>query len=52
MIRQAWESESRCFGMCVPLGDTFSTHGTVLKIISHEILEDGRVMINTIGVRR
>ena len=52
MIRQAWESESRCFGMCVPLGDTFSQLGTVLKITSHQILEDGRVMINTVGVRR
>ena len=52
MIRQAWESQSKCFGMCVPLGDTFSDHGTVLKITSHQILDDGRVMIHALGVRR
>ncbi|KAI6656295.1 LON peptidase N-terminal domain and RING finger protein 3-like [Oopsacas minuta] len=52
MIRQAWESESKCFGMCVPLGDTFYQFGTILKINNHQILDDGRVMINTIGVRR
>lgn len=40
------------FGMCYTDRDGLSKHGTVLEIVEHKLLEDGRILILTKGRER
>ncbi|XP_057312974.1 LON peptidase N-terminal domain and RING finger protein 3-like isoform X2 [Hydractinia symbiolongicarpus] len=53
MIRRCLESDVKMFGMCLSDDqDGFADCGTLLEIISNRTLNDGRLLINTIGRKR
>ncbi|XP_003390543.2 PREDICTED: LON peptidase N-terminal domain and RING finger protein 3-like [Amphimedon queenslandica] len=55
MMRRCIETNSRRFGMCVPLDrecNTYVDYGTVLFISSLEYTPDGRSLVTTVGERR
>ncbi|GAA5917695.1 hypothetical protein JCM6882_003474 [Rhodosporidiobolus microsporus] len=57
MIRRALESPSQSFGMLLPLktpggGETVNEFGTMLRITSSNVLEDGRMILETVGTHR
>ncbi|GAA6004073.1 hypothetical protein JCM10207_002412 [Rhodosporidiobolus poonsookiae] len=56
MIRRALESPAQSFGMVLPAkGDVpgaVNEYGTMLRITSCNVLEDGRMIIETVGTHR
>lgn len=57
MIRRALESPERSFGMVLPLRngpspDAVNAYGTMLRITSCQMLEDGRLILETVGTYR
>jgi len=55
MVRQAMETGSRQFGMCMHIADEpggFASHGTMLEIQDVSYFPDGRSVVNTMGGRR
>ncbi|GAA6030404.1 hypothetical protein JCM8097_009091 [Rhodosporidiobolus ruineniae] len=57
MIRRALESPSQSFGMVLPLktatgADVVNEYGTMLRITSCNVLEDGRMILETLGTHR
>jgi len=55
MVRQAMETGSRQFGMCLRVNNEagpYATHGTMLEIQDVSYFPDGRSVVNTIGGRR
>ncbi|GAA5822469.1 hypothetical protein JCM11251_006349 [Rhodosporidiobolus azoricus] len=57
MIRRALETPTQSFGMVLPLktpggGQSVNEYGTMLRITSSNVLEDGRMLIETVGTHR
>ncbi|BGP49920.1 hypothetical protein JCM10450v2_005825 [Rhodotorula kratochvilovae] len=56
MIRRALESPDKSFGMVLPLSnigpDAVNEYGTMLRITSCQMLEDGRLILETVGTHR
>jgi len=55
MVRQAMETGSRQFGMCMHIASEqggFASHGTMLEIQDVSYFPDGRSVVNTMGGRR
>ncbi|RHZ68670.1 hypothetical protein Glove_294g164 [Diversispora epigaea] len=52
MIRRCLESRTRQFGMALKTENGFTEYGTMLEIRSTEVLDDGRLMVETVGTYR
>ncbi|CEQ40159.1 SPOSA6832_01751 [Sporobolomyces salmonicolor] len=55
MIRRALDSSSREFGMVLPSGDGaggVNAYGTMVRITSCTVMEDGRSIVQTVGTSR
>ncbi|GAA6048305.1 hypothetical protein JCM3770_000940 [Rhodotorula araucariae] len=56
MIRRALETPDKSFGMVLPLAsggpDAVNEYGTMLRITNCQMLEDGRLILETIGTHR
>ncbi|POY71678.1 hypothetical protein BMF94_5270 [Rhodotorula taiwanensis] len=57
MIRRALETPDRSFGMLLPVRnaaqpDAVNEYGTMLRITSCQMLEDGRLILETVGTYR
>ena len=52
MQTEAAHRGSKRFGMCFSSGDGLAAHGTVLEIVRHQVLDDGRLLVLCKGRER
>uniref|UniRef100_A0A7M5WWT2 LON peptidase N-terminal domain and RING finger protein 3 n=1 Tax=Clytia hemisphaerica TaxID=252671 RepID=A0A7M5WWT2_9CNID len=53
MMRRCLDSPQRSFGMCIyDEANGFKEYGVMLEMQDHQLLDDGRMLVNSIGGRR